>query len=62
MPVRAVKATGRWGRGVMAITGGLMMILQGVAWFEEYRGPIQQAVVIAGKVLDLWEANQLTPE
>jgi len=62
MPVRAAKATGRWSKGVMAIIGGIMTLLQGVAWYEENRGPIEQAVVIAGKALGLWEAYRLRDE
>ncbi len=56
MPVRAAKATGRFTKAAVTITGALMLLLQGVAWYEEYRGPIQQAVLIAGRVADLWEA------
>lgn len=57
--VQAVQATGRYGKAFMAITGGVMLLLQGFAWYDEYRGPISQGVLIAGKLLDLWEARQL---
>lgn len=62
IPVRAAKATGRYGRGFMTIMGGVLLVLQGVAWVEEYRGPIQQGVAIVGKLIGLWEASRVVNE
>lgn len=62
MPVRAAKATKRWTKALMTITGGVLMLLQGVAWVEDHRGPIQQGVAVIGTLLDLWEANRVVDD
>lgn len=61
LPVRAVKSAakpvGRWSKIAVYATGIFMLLTQGVAWIEQYRGPIGQAFVIAAKVADYWESS-----
>lgn len=61
LPVRAVKASGRWTKWAMAAIGVLACVGEVFAGVEKFRGPISQAFVIIARAADSYEAAHDSP-